>query len=60
MKRLVDANAASFGVKQPGRYDRTEHEKIHIALLQEALRGVKGLTTRKTTTLKQLKSRHGH
>ena len=42
-----------------GRYQRIQRERIHIALLQEAIKGVADLKTKKTLSIAQLKSRHG-
>ena len=40
-------------------YHRLEREHIHLTLLDEALRGLDDLKSKKTLNLSQLRSRHG-
>ena len=41
------------------RYHRIQRERIHIELLEEAIKGIADLTANKTLSLAQLKARHG-
>jgi prevent-host-death family protein len=49
---LIDADRLDY-------YHRLEQEHIHVGLLQEAIKGVKDLKSKRTLTFAQLKSRHG-
>ncbi|MGE3152639.1 MAG: type II toxin-antitoxin system Phd/YefM family antitoxin [Nitrospiraceae bacterium] len=49
---LIDAERLDY-------YHRLERERIHVGLLQEAIKGMTDLKTRKRLSLAQLKKRHG-
>ena len=49
---LIDADRLDY-------YHRLEREHIHVALIQEAARGMQDLKSRKLLSVKQLKARHG-
>lgn len=51
--------AALIDADRLDHYHRLEREHIHVVLLQEAIKGVKDLKSKRTLTLAQLKSRHG-
>lgn len=51
--------AALIDADRLDHYHRLEREHIHLVLLQEAIKGVKDLKSKRTLTLAQLKSRHG-
>ncbi len=51
--------AALIDADRLDHYHRLEREHIHVALLQEAIKGVEDLKSKRTLTLAQLKSRHG-
>ncbi len=49
---LIDADRLDY-------YHRLEREHIHLALLEEAIKGLTDLKAGKTMSLAQLKARHG-
>lgn len=49
---LIDADRLDY-------YHRLEREHIHVALIQEAARGMQDLKFHKLLSVKQLKARHG-
>ena len=62
-EKLITKNGVRFAAlidaERLGHYHRLEREHIHTVMLQEAIKGVGDLKTKKTLSLAHLKSRHG-
>lgn len=62
-EKLITKNGESFAAlidaERLDYYHRLEREHIHLALLQEAIKGLDDLEAGRTLTPAQLKSRHG-
>lgn len=51
--------AALIGADRLDHYHRLEREYIHLTLLEEAIRGMEDVDSRKTLSIKKLKTRYG-
>lgn len=62
-EKLITRNgescAALIGADRLEYYHRLERERIHLTLLQEAIRGVEDLRAGRTLTLRKLRARYG-
>ncbi|HTX54842.1 MAG TPA: type II toxin-antitoxin system Phd/YefM family antitoxin [Candidatus Baltobacteraceae bacterium] len=62
-EKLITRNGEScavlIGVERLEYFHRLERERIHLTLLDEAVRGLEDVKAERTVSLRKLRSRHG-